>query len=56
LIFMRERGEMNTGFSWGDVIERDHLEDLGLCGMIILKLILKKSGMGRHELHCSGLG
>jgi hypothetical protein len=27
-------------------MERDHLEDLGVCGMIILKLILKKVGWG----------
>jgi hypothetical protein len=29
-------------FWWGDVRERDHLEDLDMDGNIILKLILKK--------------
>jgi hypothetical protein len=36
-------------------MERDHLEDLGLEGRIILKPI-SKSGMGRHGLHLSGSG
>ena len=30
------------GFGWGDLRERDHFEDLGLYGVIILKLIFKK--------------
>ena len=41
-----ETGEMNTGFWWGDLMERDHLEDLGICGMIILKLTFKIVGWG----------
>lgn len=36
------RGELHTGFWWGTLEERDHLEDLGLDGRIILKLIFKK--------------
>jgi hypothetical protein len=32
-----EMGEMRTGFGWGDLRKRDHLEDLGIAGMIILK-------------------
>ena len=33
---------MGTAFWWGDVRERDHLEDLSLDGRIILKCIFKK--------------
>jgi hypothetical protein len=36
-------------------MERNHLEDLGLEGKIILKPI-SKSEMGRHGLHLSGSG
>jgi hypothetical protein len=39
----------------GDLMERDHLEDLDLEGRIILRQI-SKSGMGRHGLHLSGSG
>jgi len=27
-------GELHTGFCWGDLMERDHLEDLGIDGKI----------------------
>ena len=30
-------------FCWGNMRERDHLEELGVDGMIILRLIIKKS-------------
>jgi hypothetical protein len=33
------RGDMHTGFSWGNLKVRDHLEDLGVDGRIILKWI-----------------
>jgi hypothetical protein len=37
-----EGGEVHTGFWWGKLRERGHLEDLGIHGMTILKLIFKK--------------
>jgi len=35
-------GEVHTGFWWGDLRERDHLEDLSVDGRVILKWIFKK--------------
>jgi hypothetical protein len=35
-------GEVHTGFWWGKLRTRDHLEDLGVNGRIILKRIFKK--------------
>jgi len=36
-----ERGEVYTDFWWGDLRERDNLEDVDVDEMIILKLTLK---------------
>jgi hypothetical protein len=35
-------GEVHTKFCWGEVMEIDNLEDLGVDGRIILKRIFKK--------------
>jgi hypothetical protein len=37
------QGEVRRGFWWENRKERDHLEDTGMGGRIILKLICKKS-------------
>jgi hypothetical protein len=36
------RGEVHTGFWWGDLREGDHLEDPGVDERIVLKWIFKK--------------
>jgi hypothetical protein len=36
------RGEGHTGFWWGKLRERDHLEDLGIERRILLKYIFSK--------------
>jgi hypothetical protein len=36
------RGEVYTGFWWGNMRERDHLEDSGVDATIILRKIFRK--------------
>jgi hypothetical protein len=38
---VRGRGEVHTGFLWGNLREGDHLEDPGVDGRKILKCVLK---------------
>ena len=33
---------MHTGIWLDNVQERDHMEDLGICGRVVLKWVLKK--------------
>ena len=47
-------GEVHTAVWWGDFRGRDHLEDLGVGGRIILKWNFLKSWMGRLGLDYCG--
>jgi hypothetical protein len=40
------RGEVYTGFWWGNLMERDHLEDPGVDRRIILRCIFGKWYVG----------
>jgi len=46
-----ERGELYTGFRWGDTMEDDSFEDLSVDWRIILKLILIKWDGGMDWLY-----
>jgi hypothetical protein len=48
------RREEYTGFWWGILRKRDHLEYLGIDGSIILKLIFRKSGTTWHSIGTVG--
>jgi hypothetical protein len=49
---VRGRGEVHRGCWWGNLKERDHLEDLDVEIKIILKLIFKQwdGGVGWFDL------
>jgi hypothetical protein len=38
------RGEVHTGFEWGNLREGDHLEDRGVDGRVVLKWIFERLG------------
>jgi hypothetical protein len=40
------RGEASTGFRWGNLRERDHMEDPDVDGRIILRWNFRKWDMG----------
>jgi len=40
------RGEVYTGFRWGNLRERDHLGDPGLDGRIILRWFFRRFDVG----------
>jgi hypothetical protein len=43
-------GEVRTGIWWGNLRERDHLDDLGIDGSIILKRMFKMWDGEGHAL------
>ena len=47
---------MHTGFWWRHLWERDHLENSGIDGRIILRWIFRKWDGGGHGLDGSGSG
>jgi len=46
IVQQRRRGEVFTGFWWGNLRERDHLEDSGIDGRIILRWIFRNWDVG----------
>jgi len=49
------RGEIHSVFCWGDLTERDHLDDICVVGIMILKWVFKNWGRGLG-LDSPGLG
>jgi len=43
------RGEAYTGFWWGNLRERDHLEDTYVDGKIILRWVFRKWDVGGKD-------
>jgi len=39
-------GEVYTGFWWGNLRKRDHLENPGIDGRIILRWVFRKCNVG----------
>jgi hypothetical protein len=50
-----ERGEVDTGFWWGNLRDSGHLEDPDVEGKIILRWIFRK-WVGGHGLDWHGSG
>ena len=42
MLHVWERGEVRTGFWWGNLKERDHLEDPGVDGRTILRSMFRR--------------
>ena len=43
---------MHTGHAWGNLMERDHLDDPDVDGRIILRRIFNKWDFGAWIVHC----
>ena len=41
---------MHTGFDWGNLSERDFLEDLDIDGKLTFKNISSRSGIEKYEM------
>ena len=52
---LRGRGRVYTRFWWGNMTEKDNVEDPGVDGKVILKWIIRKLNAG-HELDRAGSG
>jgi len=50
------RGEVYTGFWWGNLKERDHLEDQGVDGKDNINMDHQEVGCGGCRLDRAGLG